>query len=119
MGGDACLFASGGFSPASTTIFVFQGPLMAVASVLVFFFVLNFGGGLGEISRTILAHDPPFLGPWEDLRARRALVLFVFSMGSLGQPQAVHKYYMLRDPLQLNGTRCSRHWVWCSSCSCI
>ena len=22
-------------------------------------------------------------------------------MGSLGQPQAVHKYYMLRDPLQL------------------
>jgi Na+/proline symporter len=26
---------------------------------------------------------------------------FVFSMGSLGQPQAVHKYYMLRDPLQL------------------
>src|SRR6266566_4784477 len=43
---------------------VFQGTLMAVASVLVFLFVLNFGGGLGE-------------------------------------PQAVHKYYMLRDPLQL------------------
>ncbi|MGI8545827.1 MAG: sodium:solute symporter family transporter [Gemmatimonadaceae bacterium] len=26
---------------------------------------------------------------------------FVFAMGSLGQPQGVHKYYMLRDPLQL------------------
>ena len=81
---------------------VFQGTLMAAASVLVFLFVLNFGGGLGEISRTILAHDPTFLGPWGRLTPLAALsFFFVFSMGSLGQPQAVHKYYMLRDPLQL------------------
>lgn len=81
---------------------VFQGTLMAAASVLVFLFVLNFGGGLGDISRTILAHDPTFLGPWGRLTPLAALsFFFVFSMGSLGQPQAVHKYYMLRDPLQL------------------
>ena len=81
---------------------VFQGTLMAAASVLVYLFVLNFGGGLGDISRTILAHDPTFLGPWGRLTPLAALsFFFVFSMGSLGQPQAVHKYYMLRDPLQL------------------
>ena len=81
---------------------VFQGTLMAVASVLVFFFVLDFGGSLGDISRTILAADPTFLGPWGKLTPLAALsFFFVFSMGSLGQPQAVHKYYMLRDPLQL------------------
>lgn len=81
---------------------VFQGTLMAVASVLVFLFVLGFGGGLGDISRTILAHDPTFMGPWGRLTPLAALsFFFVFSMGSLGQPQAVHKYYMLRDPLQL------------------
>jgi Na+/proline symporter len=81
---------------------VFQGTLMAVASVLVFLFVLQFGGGLGEISRTILAHDAAILGPWGKLTPLAALSFyFVFSMGSLGQPQAVHKYYMLRDPLQL------------------
>jgi Na+/proline symporter len=81
---------------------VFQGTLMAIASVLVFLFVLSFGGGLGEISRTILAHDPTFLGPWGRLTPLAALsFFFIFSMGSLGQPQAVHKYYMLRDPLQL------------------
>jgi len=81
---------------------VFQGALMAVASVLVFLFVLGFGGGLGNISRTILAHDPTLLGPWGRLTPLAALsFFFVFSMGSLGQPQAVHKYYMLRDPLQL------------------
>ena len=81
---------------------VFQGTLMAVASVLVFLFVLDFGGGLGEISRTILAYEPTFLGPWGKITPLAALsFFFVFSMGSLGQPQAVHKYYMLRDPLQL------------------
>jgi Na+/proline symporter len=81
---------------------VFQGTLMAIASVLVFLFVLNFGGGLGEISRTIISRDPTFLGPWGKLTPLAALsFFFVFSMGSLGQPQAVHKYYMLRDPLQL------------------
>jgi len=81
---------------------VFQGTLMAVASVLVFLFVLDFGGGLGSISRTILANDAAFLGPWGKLTPLAALsFFFVFSMGSLGQPQAVHKYYMLRDPLQL------------------
>src|SRR5256886_16463578 len=75
---------------------------MARASVLVFLFVLQFGGGLGEISRTILAHDAAILGPWGKLTPLAALsFFFVFSMGSLGQPQAVHKYYMLRDPLQL------------------
>src|SRR5256714_2037509 len=81
---------------------VFQGTLMAVASVLVFLFVLGYGGGLGDISRTILAHEPGFLGAWGKLTPLAALsFFFVFSMGSLGQPQAVHKYYMLRDPLQL------------------
>src|SRR3954463_156773 len=81
---------------------VFQGTLMAVASVLVFLFVLGFGGGLGDISRVILAHDPALLGPWGKITPLAALsFFFVFSMGSLGQPQAVHKYYMLRDPLQL------------------
>ena len=81
---------------------VFQGTLMAMASVLVFLFVLQFGGGLGEISRTILAYDAAILGPWGKLTPLAALSFyFVFSMGSLGQPQAVHKYYMLRDPLQL------------------
>ena len=81
---------------------VFQGTLMGIASVLVFLFVLKFAGGLGAISHTILQHDPGFFSPWGKLTPLAALsFFFVFSMGSLGQPQAVHKYYMLRDPLQL------------------
>src|SRR6476619_3163739 len=101
MGITLAYSASGGIL-AGISNDVFQGRLMAVASVLVFMFVLGYGGGLGQISRTILAHDPVFLGPWGKLTPLAALsFFFVFSMGSLGQPQAVHKYYMLRDPLQL------------------
>src|SRR5688572_26642174 len=81
---------------------VFQGSLMALASVLVFVYVLETGSGLSGISRTILGADPAFLGPWGKLTPLAALsFFFVFGLGSLGQPQAVHKYYMLRDPLQL------------------
>lgn len=78
---------------------VFQGGLMAVASILVFIYVLAAGGGLGAMSHTILIHDPQFLGPWGKMTPLAALSLFfVFSMGALGQPQGIHRYYMLRDP---------------------
>jgi Na+/proline symporter len=81
---------------------VFQGTLMAAASLLVFVFVLQYAGGLAPISQTILAADAKFLGPWGKMTPLAALsFFFVFGMGSLGQPQGVHKYYMLRDPLQL------------------
>jgi Na+/proline symporter len=81
---------------------VFQGSLMAVASVLVFLFVLDAGGGLGGISSTILATDPEFLGPWGTMTPLAAIsFFFVFGYGSLGQPHVVHKFYMLRDPAKL------------------
>jgi Na+/proline symporter len=81
---------------------VFQGALMALASVLVFLATLRVGGGLDGISRTIMAADPDFLGPWGALTPLAALsFFFVFGMGSLGQPHVVHKFYMLRDPRRL------------------
>jgi Na+/proline symporter len=81
---------------------VFQGALMALSSVLVFVFTLQVGGGMGEISRTLMAADPRFLGPWGLLSPLAALsFFFVFGLGSLGQPHVVHKFYMLRDPRKL------------------
>ena len=81
---------------------VFQGTLMAFASVLVFVFTLRAGGGMSGLSRTLLAADPEFLGPWGKMGPMAALSLFfVFGMGSLGQPHVVHKFYMLKDPRKL------------------
>jgi len=95
-------YAVGGGIVAGIYTDVFQGSLMAVASVLVFLFTLQAGGGLGGISTTILEADPGFLGPWGHLTPLAALsFFFVFGMGSLGQPHVIHKFFMLRDPLKL------------------
>jgi Na+/proline symporter len=82
---------------------VFQGALMAVASVLVFIVTLQVGGGMTNISRTLLGSaQPALLGPWGTIGPIAALSLFfVFGMGSLGQPHVIHKFYMIRDPRKL------------------
>jgi Na+/proline symporter len=81
---------------------VFQGLLMAFASVLVFMFALDAGGGMSNMSRTIAAADPAFLAPWGKLSPLAALsFFFVFALGALGQPHVVHKFYMLKDPRRL------------------
>jgi Na+/proline symporter len=68
----------------------------------VFWYALGAGGGLSGISRTILAAEPGFLGPWGSLSPLAALsFFFVFGLGALGQPHVLHKFYMLRDPLRL------------------
>ncbi len=93
--------ASGGILAGIYTD-VFQGLLMAVASLLVFLFALDAGGGLSEISRTIAAADAAFLGPWGKLSPLAALsFFFVFGLGALGQPHVIHKFYMLKDPQRL------------------
>ncbi len=81
---------------------LFQGAIMGLASGLVFLTALQSGGGLGGISRTILAAEPDFLLPWGTMTPLAALsLLFVFGVGSIGQPHVAHKYYMLRDPRRL------------------
>lgn len=81
---------------------LFQGALMAVASALVFAGVLGSGGGISGISRDILAADPGWLSPWGHGTPLAALVFFfVFGMGALGQPQVLHKFFMLRDARKL------------------
>jgi Na+/proline symporter len=93
--------ASGGILAGIYTD-VFQGLLMAVASLLVFLFAMDVGGGLSEISRTIVAADAAFLAPWGKLSPLAALsFFFVFGLGALGQPHVLHKFYMLKDPQRL------------------
>lgn len=95
-------YAAGGGILAGVYTDVFQGALMALASVLVFYFVLQVGPGLEGLSRTILAEDPGFLEPWGRLTPLAALsFFFVFSVGVLGQPQIIHKFFMLKDPERL------------------
>ena len=93
--------ASGGILAGIYTD-LFQGALMALASVLVFMYALDAGGGMEAMSATLVADDPAFLGPWGRLSPLAAIsFFFVFGLGVLGQPHVVHKFYMLKDPRRL------------------
>jgi Na+/proline symporter len=81
---------------------LFQGSLMAIASILVFATAVSSGGGIATISAEILAADPGWFGPWGHYSPLAALsFFFVLGLGALGQPHLLHKFYMLRHPRQL------------------
>lgn len=93
--------ATGGILAAIYTD-VLQGTLMAVASVGVFTVALEAGGGLAEMSRTLMEYDPAFLAPFGHLTPMTALGFYLlFAVGSLGQPHVIHKFIMIRDPRRL------------------
>ncbi len=84
---------------------VFQGTLMVGAAIAVFYFALDSGGGLAAISRQIAdseAFGAAFLDPLGNIPVMTAVgFFFVFAVGNLGQPQTLHKFYMLDDPRKL------------------
>lgn len=89
--------ASGGIL-AGVYADLFQGGLMAAVSLAVGYYVLDAGGGVTSINSAILATDPAFLSPWGKLTPLAALsFFFVFSVGTLGQPHVIHKFFMMRD----------------------
>lgn len=81
---------------------VFQGILMAVASALVFWYALDVTSAAGGLVPLLLQHAPERLGAFGTMSPLAALSFyFVFGLGTLGQPQVVHKFFMLRDPARL------------------
>ncbi len=84
---------------------VFQGTLMVGAAVAVFYYALDSGGGLAAIAHQIAdseAFGPDFLDPLGNIPVMTAVgFFFVFAVGNLGQPQTLHKFYMLDDPRKL------------------
>jgi len=84
---------------------LFQGLLMAATGVAVFVCAVVAAGGPGRIVSSIAASDQfgaRFLDPLGSVPVATAFgFFFVFSVGVLGQPQMLHKFYMLDDPRKL------------------
>src|SRR5918995_4993843 len=81
---------------------VFQGAIMIVASLLVFYFALASGGGMGQITADAARANQALVGPWGTAPALTALgYLFVFSLGNVGMPHSTSRFLMLKDTAQL------------------
>jgi len=99
------VYAVAGGMVAGVYTDLFQGTLMVVAAVAVFRYALASGGGLQAIARRIAADEafgPGFLDPLGGVPVLTAVgFFFLFGVGNLGQPQMLHKFYMLDDPRKL------------------
>lgn len=81
---------------------VFQGSIMLVASIAIFFFALSGGGGMGEITAAIAGDEPTLVGPWGSTPALLALSwFFVFTVGIIGMPHSTSRFLMVSDPGQI------------------
>ena len=83
---------------ASVYTDLFQGLLMMIAALAVFYYALRVGGGMSEISRTLWQANPEFIGPWGTRGPLAALSwMLLFGIGGVGQPHVITKFLMLRN----------------------
>ena len=98
-------YSIGGGMVAGVYTDVVQGTLMVAAALAVFYYALESGQGLGEITHGIAASErfgASFLDPLGNVPVFTAIGFFlVFAVGNLGQPHMLHKFYMLDDPRKL------------------
>jgi SSS family transporter len=81
---------------------VFQGAIMVVASLLVFYFALASGGGMANITADVAQANQALVGPWGAAPPMMALgYLFVFSIGNVGMPHSTSRFLMIKDTTQL------------------
>ncbi len=78
---------------------VFQGVVMLVAAVLVFFSArASMEGGFAAMTDTIIADDRETMGPWGSVSMLCCLSwFFLFVVGACGQPHVITKHMMFRQ----------------------
>jgi Na+/proline symporter len=117
------VYSAAGGMVAGVWTDVVQGVLMMGTAIGVFALAWQAGGGLSGVVETLRAapeRGSGFVDPLGSVPAATALgFLFVFSVGVLGQPQMLHKFFMLRDtarlrwmPLVIGGSQTLSLLIW-------
>jgi Na+/proline symporter len=117
------VYSAAGGMVAGVWTDVVQGVLMMVTAIGVFAVAWHAGGGPSGILhalRSAPGRGAEFLDPLGGVPAATALgFLFVFSIGVLGQPQMLHKFFMMRDtarlrwmPLVIGGSQTLSLLIW-------
>jgi SSS family transporter len=118
-----CLYSMAGGMVAGVWTDLFQGVLMIVAAGAVWWLSMAEAGGIDGMVASISTSEqfgPEFFEPFGAGGVVGAASLFlVFSVGTLGQPQMLHKLMMVRDlerlrwlPLVLGGSQTVCLLVW-------
>lgn len=92
------IYVIGGGILAGVYTDFFQGTLMLVVSVIVFFYAIDSGGGIKSMMQTLHSENPELTSPW-GLSPLIAIPcwIFLFSLGGSAQPHGLTKFLMLKE----------------------
>lgn len=100
--GILAFYCVGGGIIASVYTDLFQGVIMVVISVIIFFMAINTGGGFLNISKNLQSADPLLtssFGTYSIISI--ACWIFLFSLGAAGQPHFINKFLMIKSQKEL------------------
>ncbi|HLR69174.1 sodium:solute symporter family transporter [Virgibacillus alimentarius] len=95
-------YSVGGGIIASVYTDLFQGIIMIIVSIVIFFIAINVGGGMQTITQNLQSADPLLatsFGTYSMVSI--ACWIFLFSLGAAGQPHFINKFLMIKSPKQL------------------
>ena len=100
--GILAFYCVGGGIIASVYTDLFQGVIMVVVSIIIFFLAIHVGGGLQNISQNLQSVDPQLtssFGTYPIISI--ACWIFLFSLGAAGQPHFINKFLMIKNQKEL------------------
>ena len=100
--GILAFYSVGGGIIASVYTDLFQGVIMIAVSIVIFFFALNVGGGMQNITETLQSSDPLLASPFGNFSLITIACWFLlFSLGAAGQPHFINKFLMIKSVKEL------------------
>lgn len=94
------IYSAAGGMLAGVYTDVFQGSMMALASIFIVIFTVIKGGGMENMTTMIagVENGAKFINPWGVISPIMAMSwFFVLGIGIVGQPHIIHKFYMVKD----------------------
>lgn len=81
---------------------LFQGIIMVIVSVLIFFIALHTGGGVHSITESLKSSDVLMASPFGTYSMVSIVCwIFLFSFGAAGQPHFITKFLMVKNQREL------------------
>ena len=95
-------YCVGGGIIAAVYTDLFQGTIMIVVSIIMFFVAINVGGGISAMTHTLVESNPALASPFGTFPVLTVFCwFFMISLGAAAQPHFLTKFLLLKDSKDL------------------
>ena len=100
--GIMAFYCVGGGILAAVYTDLFQGVIMIVVSIIVFFIAIDAGGGITEMTQTLMDSNPSLASPFGAFPVLTVFCwFFMISLGAAAQPHFLTKFLLLKNSKDL------------------